>query len=292
VRNAVGTLLRAAYTLACTRHVSLLLTAISAAEPRNPKTVKHPCNPGVAGHVSSIQPIRSEYLLMNPAPTPSVPPKPAETPARPARMPGDDRRRQLLRVAIESFAQNGFSGTKTKDIAAAAGVSEAILFRHFASKEDLYHAILDEKEATLGGERWFVEMNELADRRDDRGLFRHVARQLMRSFREDTAFHRLLLYASLEGHLLAELFHERFGLPLGDFLSRYIALRQQEGAFRECDPGAAVMLLVGSTIHYAMAWHVLGANKFALTEEVIVDQFVDLILGGCVKTGSLTVAAL
>jgi TetR/AcrR family transcriptional regulator len=133
-------------------------------------------------------------------------------------MPGDDRRRQLLRVAIESFAQNGFSGTKTKDIAAAAGVSEAILFRHFASKEDLYHAILDEKEATLGGERWFVEMNELADRRDDRGLFRHVARQLMRSFREDTAFHRLLLYASLEGHLLAELFHERFGLPLGDFL--------------------------------------------------------------------------
>ena len=45
VRNAVGTLLRAAYTLACTRHVSLLLTAISAAEPRNPKTVKHPVTP-------------------------------------------------------------------------------------------------------------------------------------------------------------------------------------------------------------------------------------------------------
>jgi AcrR family transcriptional regulator len=103
-----------------------------------------------------------------------VPPKPSEVPARPARMPGEDRRRQLLRVAIESFAQNGFSGTKTKDIAAAAGVSEAILFRHFASKEDLYHAILDEKEATLGGERWFVEMNELAERRDDRGLFQHV----------------------------------------------------------------------------------------------------------------------
>jgi TetR/AcrR family transcriptional regulator len=195
------------------------------------------------------------------------------------RMPGEDRRRQLLRVAIDSFARNGFSGTKTKDIAAAAGVSEAILFRHFVSKEDLYHAILDEKEAAMGGERWFAEMSELAERRDDRGLFRHVAGQLNRSFREDAAFHRLLLYASLEGHLLADLFYERFGLPMGDFLARYIALRQKEGAFRDCDPGAAMMFVIGSIIHYAMARHVLGVEALA-PEEVMVEQFVDLILGG------------
>jgi AcrR family transcriptional regulator len=203
----------------------------------------------------------------------------APLPARPARMPGDDRRRQLLRVAVESFARNGFSGTKTKDIAAAAGVSEAILFRHFTSKEDLYHAILDEKEATMGGDRWFVEMNDLAERRDDRGLFQHVGRQLVRSFREDAAFHRLLLYASLEGHLLADLFHERFGLPMGDFLSRYIATRQKEGAFREGDPGVAVMFAIGSVIHYAMARHVLGAKKFPQDEEAIINQFVELTLG-------------
>ncbi len=217
---------------------------------------------------------------MDASPTPAFPPKPTEAAARPPRMPGEDRRRQLLRVAVESFARNGFSGTKTKDIAAAAGVSEAILFRHFGSKEDLYHAILDEKEASLGAERWFLEMKELAERRDDRGVLYHVVQQLIRSFREDAAFHRLLLYASLEGHLLAELFHERFGLPLGDFLSRYIELRQKEGAFRECDSGVAVMFVLGSTIHYAMARHVLGVNNFSASEEVMADQFVELILGG------------
>jgi len=131
----------------------------------------------------------------------------------------------------------------------------------------------------MGGDRWFVEMNELAERRDDRGLFQHVARQLIRSFREDAPFHRLLLYASLEGHLLADLFHERFGLPMGDFLCRYIALRQKEGAFQECDPGVAVMFLIGAVVHYAMARHVLGAKKFPPDEEAIVDQFVDLIMG-------------
>ena len=227
---------------------------------------------------------RSEYLLMDAAAraraTDPAKPSAPETATRAPRMLGEDRRRQLLRVAIDSFARNGFSGTKTKDIAAAAGVSEAILFRHFASKEDLYHAILDEKEATMDGERWFEELNELAERRDDRGLFRHVAEHIIRSFREDAAFHRLLLYASLEGHLLADLFHERFGLPMGDFLTRYIALRQKEGAFRECDPSAAVMFVIGSTVQYAMARHVLGAKKFPPTEEGIVDQFVELMLGG------------
>src|SRR5262245_18253437 len=53
-----------------------------------------------------------------------------------SRMHGEDRRQQLIDVAIQVFGRNGFSGTKTKDIAAAAGVSEAILFHHFASKED------------------------------------------------------------------------------------------------------------------------------------------------------------
>ncbi len=71
--------------------------------------------------------------------------------ARKSRMAADDRHRQLLRSAIDCVARNGFGGTKTKDIAAAAGVSEAILFRHFATKEDLYHAILDMKEGQADG---------------------------------------------------------------------------------------------------------------------------------------------
>ena len=43
------------------------------------------------------------------------------------------------------FSERGFRGTTTKEIAQAAGVSEAIIFRHFATKEDLYTAIIDHK---------------------------------------------------------------------------------------------------------------------------------------------------
>src|SRR5579884_4066397 len=78
------------------------------------------------------------------------------------RLPGEDRRRQLLEVAVEVFSRKGFAGTKTKDIAAAAGVSEAILFRHFASKEDLYHAILDTWDAKDGAQRRIEELQPFA----------------------------------------------------------------------------------------------------------------------------------
>ncbi|HYW70404.1 MAG TPA: helix-turn-helix domain-containing protein, partial [Pyrinomonadaceae bacterium] len=62
-----------------------------------------------------------------------------------ARMTGEDRRLQILRVAMRLFSQRGFRGTTTKEIALTAGVSEAMVFRHFATKEELYSAILDHK---------------------------------------------------------------------------------------------------------------------------------------------------
>src|SRR5665213_2472804 len=123
----------------------------------------------------------SEHLLM------IVP-----TAIRKSRMPADDRHRQLLRSAIDCFARNGFGGTKTKDIAAAAGVSEAILFRHFATKEDLYHAILDMKEdqeAANSLKRVIQQMEECASLRDDAGVFGAIAHAIFASFREDPAFH-------------------------------------------------------------------------------------------------------
>src|ERR1051326_4503164 len=62
-----------------------------------------------------------------------------------ARMAGEDRKLQILAVAVSLFSQKGFRGTTTKEIAQAAGVSEAMVFRHFATKDELYTAILDHK---------------------------------------------------------------------------------------------------------------------------------------------------
>jgi len=65
------------------------------------------------------------------------------------RMAAVDRRQQIVSVASELFSKNGFNGTTTKEIADRAGVSEAIIFRHFPTKQALYSAIIDFKTALL-----------------------------------------------------------------------------------------------------------------------------------------------
>ena len=59
------------------------------------------------------------------------------------RLPRAQRREQILAAATKAFARNGFTATGLDDIAAEAGVTRVILYRHFDSKTDLYQAVLD-----------------------------------------------------------------------------------------------------------------------------------------------------
>ena len=61
----------------------------------------------------------------------------------PTRLPAAERRLALIETAIRVFSDGSYRGTTTAEIARAAGVSEPILYRHFASKRDLYLAALD-----------------------------------------------------------------------------------------------------------------------------------------------------
>jgi AcrR family transcriptional regulator len=61
----------------------------------------------------------------------------------PTRLPAAERREALIETAIRVFSDGSYRGTTTAEIARAAGVSEPILYRHFASKRDLYLAALD-----------------------------------------------------------------------------------------------------------------------------------------------------
>ena len=66
-----------------------------------------------------------------------------DAPAR-QRLSADDRRSAIVDAARTLFARNGFRGTGTSDIAAAAGCSEPVIYKHFASKQALFAAVLED----------------------------------------------------------------------------------------------------------------------------------------------------
>ncbi|HEY8456045.1 MAG TPA: helix-turn-helix domain-containing protein [Actinopolymorphaceae bacterium] len=103
------------------------------------------------------------------------------------RLRREERREQILAAATHAFAHGGFAGTSLDDVAAEAGVSRVILYRHFDSKADLYRAVLDRMcdrliEAVGDGEFTDASINALlsAARADPAGfrlLFHHAARE-------------------------------------------------------------------------------------------------------------------
>jgi TetR/AcrR family transcriptional regulator len=195
-------------------------------------------------------------------------------------MSGDHRRRQLIEVAIDLFAQKGFGGTTTREIAAAAGVTEAIIFRHFATKQDLYQAILDTKCAGDSTDDCMTELHALMDVNDDEGLFRFLLTKILEFDREEPQFCRLLLHASLEGNELALMHHAQMAMPVGAKFKEYIAKRQAAGALRGLNPSVAIFALAGIPKYYAMQKYTYQNADIKLTDDQAVEGFLDILMNG------------
>lgn len=203
---------------------------------------------------------------------------PARARRGPARkyVPTGERRRQILEAAAELFARRGFAGTTTREVAAVVGTTETVLFRHFATKESLYTAILEHRIPEETFQRWLGELRVLAVKKDDEALFAAVVAAILESFRRDTVYQRLLMFASLEGHDLARAAQSRYSGPFLAFLRDYIARRQADGAFRRMRPEWAVHVLLSTVAHYAQ-WQALGSNPLGLTEREVATQAVNLM---------------
>ncbi|MDT5270029.1 MAG: hypothetical protein QOH49_2215 [Acidobacteriota bacterium] len=230
----------------------------------------------------------------------TVPPPPTQPQTAPAagRMCADERRLQIAEVAMRVFSERGFRGTTTKEIAHAAGVSEAIIFRHFATKEELYTAIIDFKgcagasasPVTGRSEQSSVidkicgGVSEAMEASDDLAVFQGVALEMLEHHQSDPEFLRLLMYIALENHSLGQVFWDKNVRVLYEFLGGYVRRRQREGAFRDVDPYAAVRVFLGSVIHHSLVnllWDKDSARRiFKVSNEEAARQFADILLRG------------
>lgn len=204
-------------------------------------------------------------------------------------MPADLRREQILQTAVSLFSQRGFKGTTTKEIAKAAGVSEAIIFRHFANKEELYGAILDSKSCRDGLRRYPWESNEVLQdairTKDDFAVFYNLALQAIDNHHKDEAFMRLLFYSALEEHQLAERFFGEFITQIYGFIGEYVSERQADGAMREVNPRIVVRAFLGMLIHHSLNNILWDKERRILniSNEEAAKNFAEIVLRGVLK---------
>lgn len=189
-----------------------------------------------------------------------------------------DRQASLIQAAASLFAAKGFDGTTTKEIAKAAGVSEALVFKYFPTKRTLYAAILAEK----------VTVNELlepveaaAKKRDDHCVFTLIARYRIRPGVDSTLL-RLLLFSALEGHELSEMFFGKHHKVFYDHLAAYIHTRIEDGAFRPVDPLLAARAFIGMIAHHRLLHEIFSVPMHRSHEDTVA-TYVDLFLTGLVK---------
>ncbi len=199
-----------------------------------------------------------------------------------SRMAADERRLQILQIAVRLFSQHGFRGTTTREIANAAGVSEAMVFRHFATKQELYAAIIDYKACQSDFSNLRENFAELIQSKNDFQVFYTWALNSLNNQAQSPEFLRLMLYSGLENHELAEMFFERFLLNIRDFFGSYIKERQADGAFRDIDPHTIVRAFLGMILHHSLnnlLWD-KDQRKLELSNEEAARQFTEILLRG------------
>jgi TetR/AcrR family transcriptional regulator len=202
-----------------------------------------------------------------------------ESPILTPRMPASDRRTQLLETALNVFSQKGFNGATTKEIAAAAGVTEAVIFRHFPTKQALYQAVLESETGCPGFHQWMAEAQACMDRNDDEALFAAIARVIIQSYSADARLERLFLFAALEGNEQGLAHYRSFSIPIYELLRVYIARRQREGVLADHEPGAILAAIAGMAQRYAMATQMFGFPS-EVSPEKAVQNFTRILMDG------------
>ena len=182
----------------------------------------------------------------------------------------EETRERLLEAAVAAFAERGFHGTTTRDIASAAGMSPAAVYVHHKSKEELLHLI-----SRTGHERTLdLVRTAIASESDPAGQLAAVVRTFAVHHARAHTSARIVNYelAALSDDALREIKQLRRAIT-GE-IRALVERGVQVGAFDTPNPSMAATALLSLGIDIAR-WY---RDEGAWSPEEIGDFYADLAL--------------
>lgn len=189
-----------------------------------------------------------------------------------------ERMQSILDTGAALFADKGYDATSMRDIATAAGVSKALLYHHFASKEDIYARIAFSATRHLSD---FVRKRIPEDGTSAEKLraFMCAAAKFFSEHRSAWVAASNAFWSDPDRHRMERRLERRRQFEL--MLRGIIREGVESGEFNPVDP-AMTGRLVLSGINWMHRWH--DPSK-ELTPEEIVSEYADILLGGVVAKG-------
>ncbi len=201
-----------------------------------------------------------------------------------SRLSAEERRAAIVKAAVRLFSEKGFRGTTTRELAAAVGVTEPVLYQHFATKGDLYTAIIEA--ICRHRDRDRDDLLELARHaEDDEAFFSRLGELILEWYDEQPEVIRLLLFSALEEHDLKDRFVETQVAMLYEILTEYLQRRMDKGVFRRMDPYLAARAFTGMVSHQGMAKVVFGIDGLRGDRGEVARHLADIFLNGMRSQG-------
>lgn len=196
-----------------------------------------------------------------------------------SRLSKNERKARTLEKISVTFARHGFSGTTTADLAESADISEAMLYKLFGSKEQLYQELIEHKIQEIHEQRDLPE--QAAEQGKDREVFSRIGLDVLTNMQEDPTLLRLLLFSGLENNEISELFFEEHDQCTVEFLAKYIKKQRNEDHFRDVDPELIAISFLGMISKLVLSREIFNEPAAEhLEDREIIEQLVDLILNG------------
>jgi len=185
---------------------------------------------------------------------------------------------RIIEAAVHLFAQNGFKGTSTRDIADLAQVNEATLFRHFPRKADLFWAAADSR---LNGVKLSRELQHgLASDADPQTVIPMIIAFLADSILRYPELMRLLYVAGFELAGAERLLGDHLG-PIFDAVNSYFRRCASKGMIEDFDPVVATLGLAGAVgAHYTLQ------PFFGEDQQLKVPEYTRFLLNALQKNSS------
>ncbi len=187
------------------------------------------------------------------------------------RLSAEERRASIITVAKRLFAQNGFHGVSIDEIVREVGVSPAILYRHFESKEELYQAVLQEFSATRES---YVE----AVVADDIG-FEQVLRGMTTVFVASIMNHpdmlKMEMHSQLEGSTASQEFFLNRWKSFTDYIEYNLNELQAQGKIKPINAQAASLMYQGTIREILLLKCMQPTDRL---QDMTVTQLVDEVI--------------